>query len=276
MKHFAREPEHILVHYPGFRSARFTPTRAAAQRSKARRALGVTADAPLVGMITSGDFAKRGLDIFLAAAELIAAARPDARFLVVGSKQLPAAAREHALFANGRVVYRAKRRDPELWFAALDLFLYPARFEEFGMVVSEAQAIGLPVVTSRLVGAAECLPPAYERWLCDRPDAAEFAERTLALLADEARAPRARTIRDREREPLRRPRVRNCDRRAHRSSEAAAEIDAHSLEVVELSSRPPCGSDGTRLSRASLSPIRKSIDKSQAAKSSLNWKPPPR
>ena len=186
VKHFAREPEHVLVHYPGFRSARFTPARAAALRSKARRALGVRADAPLVGMITSGDFAKRGLDIFLAAAELIAAARPDARFLVVGSKQLPAAAREHALVASGRVVYRAKRRDPELWFAALDLFLYPARFEEFGMVVSEAQAIGLPIVTSRLVGAAECLPPAYERWLCDRPDAAELAQRALALLADEA------------------------------------------------------------------------------------------
>ncbi len=36
---------------------------------------------------------------------------------------------------NGKLAYRPKRRDPERWFAALDLFLYPARFEEFGMVV---------------------------------------------------------------------------------------------------------------------------------------------
>jgi hypothetical protein len=40
-------------------------------------------------------------------------------------------------------------------------------------------------VTSRVVGAAECLPPTYERWLADRPHAGDFAQRTLALLADD-------------------------------------------------------------------------------------------
>jgi glycosyltransferase involved in cell wall biosynthesis len=45
--------------------------------------------------------------------------------------------------------------------------------------------VGLPIVTSRLVGAAECLPPVYERWLVDRPVAAELAERVLALLGDD-------------------------------------------------------------------------------------------
>jgi hypothetical protein len=39
-------------------------------------------------------------------------------------------------------------------------------------------------VTSRLVGAAECLPPAYERWLAERPTPDDLAERALALLAD--------------------------------------------------------------------------------------------
>jgi glycosyltransferase involved in cell wall biosynthesis len=53
------------------------------------------------------------------------------------------------------------------------------------MVISEAQAIGLPIVTSRAVGAAECLPARYERWLADVPDAADAAKRTLALLASD-------------------------------------------------------------------------------------------
>ena len=184
VKNFALAPERVIVHYPGFRAARFNRERGAMLRARARSALGF-ADAPLVGLITSGDFAKRGLDLFLAAAAIIAAARPEVRFLVVGSKELPADAREHSLVVNGKLAYRPKRRDPELWFAALDLFLYPARFEEFGMVVSEAQAMGVPVLTSRVVGAAECLPPAYERWLANRPDAADFADRALALLADE-------------------------------------------------------------------------------------------
>jgi glycosyltransferase involved in cell wall biosynthesis len=189
VEHFRLAPERIVVHYPGFRSERFAPERAAALRGRARGKLGF-ADSPIVGLVTSGDFAKRGLDIFLATAELVAVARPDVRFLVVGSKELPAHAREHSLVTSGRMAYRPKRSNPERWFAALDLFLYPARFEEFGMVVSEAQAVGLPVVTSRAVGAAECLPQEYERWLGDAPVPAELAQRTLEILADS-------TLRDR-------------------------------------------------------------------------------
>ena len=181
---FPIAPERVVVQHPGFSAARFNPGRAALLRAGVRRELGVAANVPLVGLITSGDFEKRGLDVFVASAERIAVVRADARFLVVGSKSLPAAVRGHALAASGRLLHRPKSRAPERWFAALDLFLYPALFEEFGMVILEAQAVGLAVVTTRLVGAAECLPPAYERWLAERPVAAELAERVLALLAD--------------------------------------------------------------------------------------------
>ena len=61
---FPLAPESVLVQYPGFRSARFNPARAANLRAGARRELGIAADVPLVGMITSGDFEKRGLDMF--------------------------------------------------------------------------------------------------------------------------------------------------------------------------------------------------------------------
>jgi glycosyltransferase involved in cell wall biosynthesis len=183
---FALAPERVVVQYPGYRAARFDPAGAAALRAAARRHLGVAADVPLVGLITSGDFAKRGLDVFVDVAERITRVRPDARFLVVGSNSLPMSVRGHALVGTGRLLHRPKCRAPERWFAALDLFVYPAHFEEFGMVVLEAQAVGLPVVTSRRVGAAECLPAVYEPWLADRPLAADLAERVLALLADAA------------------------------------------------------------------------------------------
>lgn len=180
----ARERVHVL--YPGYRADRFSQPRAAALRAGARSALAVASSTPLVGLVTSGDFAKRGLDLFLDCAARVADARPDARFLVVGSKELPKAARSHALVRRGLVLYRRKNRQPERWFAALDLFLYTARFEEYGMVVAEAQAMGVPVVTSRLVGAAECLPRAYEPWLVERPDPVALATRALELLGDEA------------------------------------------------------------------------------------------
>ena len=183
-EHFGIERERVTVLYPGFDSRRYSRERAARLRAAARRSLGVDGDAPLVGFVTSGDFVKRGLDLFLDCAARIAAARPDARFLVVGSKRLPDEARAHALVRAGVVGYRPKSRTPEPWFAALDLFLYAARFEEFGMVLAEAQAMGVPVLTSRRVGASECLPDDYARWLLDAPQPAAMAERAVALLAD--------------------------------------------------------------------------------------------
>jgi glycosyltransferase involved in cell wall biosynthesis len=82
------------------------------------------------------------------------------------------------------VLYQPKGPRPEQWFAALDLFLYAARFEEYGMVVAEAQAMGIPVLTSRRVGAAECLPAVYSPWLLDRPEPSELAMKALRLLAE--------------------------------------------------------------------------------------------
>ncbi|HET7608618.1 MAG TPA: glycosyltransferase [Gammaproteobacteria bacterium] len=182
--HFGLPRERVTVLYPGFDSRRYSLERAAQLRSAARRSLAVGDGVPLVGFVTSGHFAKRGLDLFLECAARIAAARPDARFLVVGSKRLPPDARAHALVRSGAVRHLPKSGRPEPWFAALDLFLYPARFEEFGMVVAEAQAMGVPVLTSRRVGAGECLPESYAPWLLDAPEPEALASRALALLAD--------------------------------------------------------------------------------------------
>jgi glycosyltransferase involved in cell wall biosynthesis len=185
-RHFGIAHERVIVIYPAFNSRRYSPQRRTELRAAARASLGIDANAPLVGFVTSGDFVKRGLDLFLDCATQISAARGDAGFLVVGSKELPTEASVHPLVRSGVVRYRPKGARPERWLAALDLFLYAARFEEFGMVVAEAQAMGVPVLTSRLVGASECLPPIYSPWLLDRPEPLVMAGKALALLSDDA------------------------------------------------------------------------------------------
>jgi glycosyltransferase involved in cell wall biosynthesis len=184
IRRFGLASERIAVEPPGFRADKFAFDGVMRLRARARRLLGIASDAPLVGLVTSGDFAKRGLDVFVAAAERIVDAVPAASFLVVGSKSLPVWAAAHPLTTSGRLQHRPKSGAPELWLAALDVLLYPAHFEEFGIVVAEAQALGVAVVTSRRVGASEYMAEAYDDWLIESPDAGALADRTAALLTE--------------------------------------------------------------------------------------------
>jgi glycosyltransferase involved in cell wall biosynthesis len=183
---FAIASERVTIHRPGFQARRFDSTQRPKLRATARRELSVADSTPFIGLVTSGNFAKRGLDIFMNVAERIAAALPEARFLVVGARQLPDEVARHALVASGKLLYRPKNHRPERAMAALDVFVYPARFEEFGMVVLEAAALGVPVLTSRRVGAAECLPTEYAPWLGAEPEAERLATDVLRLLADDS------------------------------------------------------------------------------------------
>jgi glycosyltransferase involved in cell wall biosynthesis len=44
---------------------------------------------------------------------------------------------------------------PERWYSAADAFVLPTWYEPFGMVIVEAMAAGLPVITSAAAGAVE-------------------------------------------------------------------------------------------------------------------------
>ena len=73
---------------------------------------------------------------------------------------------------------------PEKWLGALDLMLYPARYEEFGIVVVEAMAMGIPVVTSSSVGAAEILAGTAKELVIDagQESVSAYCEKTIELL----------------------------------------------------------------------------------------------
>jgi len=75
------------------------------------------------------------------------------------------------------------------YFAAADLFLLPSRYEGNARVLAEAGAAGTPSVTTDVSGAYDTVIEGETGAIVpvERPDL--FAERVLALLADEARLP---------------------------------------------------------------------------------------
>lgn len=89
-----------------------------------------------------------------------------------------------------RVCFLGFQRDvPEL-MQSVDLFVFPSRYETSSLVLLEALASGLPVVTARSVGAAEIITPETGVVLEDSEDAAALAAalRALAGSLDRRRA----------------------------------------------------------------------------------------
>ena len=75
---------------------------------------------------------------------------------------------------------------PALYRAA-DVLVFPSVKEGFGLVVLEAMASGVPVVTSRIAPFTEYLGDGDVAW-CDPDDAASIAAAMAAALEPPARA----------------------------------------------------------------------------------------
>ena len=140
-----------------FDPARFNPGRRESGRQQARADLGVR-DGELAMVLVANELHRKGL-----AQTLEALALTDDRRLhlhVIGKSGLgPFQALIHRLGLEDRVSYHGPSRDVGWQLAAADLMVLPTQYEPFGLVIIEALASGVPVVTTRLAGASEAVRP---------------------------------------------------------------------------------------------------------------------
>jgi len=126
-------------------------------RVKARERLGIEQESIVIGLITSGDFRKRGVDIFFQAIQLLEDL-DNLRFLVVGKDS---SISKYISKLEKRVRDKLIIQEPidrvEELFVSTDIVVYPAHFEEFGMVIQEGLFFGIPTILSKNVGASELI-----------------------------------------------------------------------------------------------------------------------
>jgi glycosyltransferase involved in cell wall biosynthesis len=188
------DPARASVIRSGIRVAAFGAAAAAAGPpglALARRALGLPPGVPVVGMIACLKPQKAPLD-FVDAAARVAAARPDAHFVIVGDGELRARveARARAVGLEGRLHLPGWRRDIPEVMAALDIVVLTSLWEGLPRVVPEAIAAGRPIVATAVDGTAEILRDGDNALLAAPRDRAGIAERILRLLQDPGLGPR--------------------------------------------------------------------------------------
>ena len=155
----------------GVDHARFRPDPAA--RDRTRGDLGAR-PAEFVAVFVGGDWARKGLDVAIAAvAEARRTHGTDVRLWVVG----PGDVERYRALARGEgvedcVQFFGRRPDTERFYQAADAFVSPSSYETFSLAAVEAAACGLPIVSTSLDGVFEAFAAAGAAVACERSPAA--------------------------------------------------------------------------------------------------------
>ena len=169
------------VIYHGTDLVQFSPCQEN-ERARLRRSWGIEPESWL--WLFVGE-ARKGLSAVLA--QLLNF--PSARLLVVSRSRLESFKQEagQAGVAN-RVHFHGPTEGTATAYQAADAFVFPSRYDAFGLVVAEAMACGLPVVVGRDIGAAEWIEHQRTGLLCDPSQADSLYQQLNWLHADPGRA----------------------------------------------------------------------------------------
>jgi glycosyltransferase involved in cell wall biosynthesis len=165
-------------------------------RDEARSRLGLP-DAPLAGVAGRIDFKQKGQDVFVEAAGLLAAARPDVHFAIAGEGRDGEALRRLIAEAGLERRFHVLGHVEEIavFLGALDVVAIPSRFEGLGLVALEAMQLGVPGVASDCDGLRDLWP---QPWRVPAGDPARLAE-AIGLVLDLDPAAREALVQEAER-----------------------------------------------------------------------------
>ncbi len=185
----AAEKTHVL--HNGVDLDRFQPR---PRSGDLDRELGLPSGADLVATI--GQIClRKGHDVFVRAAAILAEKRPNVHHLIVGerwsdkpeSRRFEQALRDAATGRlTGRLHFLGYRHDVNRILNELSLLVHPARQEPLGRVLLEAAASGVAVVATDVGGTGEIFPPPCEAARLVPPDdPGAMAAAVLELLGNE-------------------------------------------------------------------------------------------
>jgi UDP-glucose:(heptosyl)LPS alpha-1,3-glucosyltransferase len=181
--YYGISPQAVYVVHSAVDPARFRQDDRLERRLEWRRRWGI-APHETVALFVAMNYRLKGLDPLLQAVRLLPRDR-SFRLLVVGDPRT--GAYEHQARRLGvahRVHFAGFYRDTSNCYVAADFLVHPTFYDPCSLVVLEALACGLPVITSRYNGASELLDPPHGGLVVDDPHDAHCLARYMADLLD--------------------------------------------------------------------------------------------
>ena len=166
----------------GYNPEEFNVERRGVDRVKVRAELGYAASDRVI-IFVANELERKGFGPLMRA---VAKLRDDSLRLLVVGRVVPGGytAEMQQLGIADRVKFIGPSSDVGRYFAASDVFALPTTYEAWGLVIVEAMACGLPVLTSRLAGAAITVQEGHTGELLNNPrDVEEVAAKLRKVLA---------------------------------------------------------------------------------------------
>ena len=180
------ETSRVITIPNGIDTSRFVP----GSGLRIRQELGIPHSATVIGIAGRLSWWK-GYREFLIMAKNIQEARPGCRFMAIGGPTVGEEAEAEEIYAFARslgiehsVVFTGFQPNVEEYYRAMDLFVYPAYAEAFGLVIIEAMASGLPVAAADCDGIPEIVIHGKTGVLVPARDADKLTSSVLSLLQD--------------------------------------------------------------------------------------------
>ena len=182
IKYYRIDSQRIIVIHSGVDCVRYHPDHRDRFRADVRAKLGIPVSVTVLCFVAN-EFRRKGLANVLVA--LAGAGDKTLELIVVGRERSePFHAVIKSLGITDRVHFSGPTSQVHEYYAASDIFVLPTKYEPFGLVITEAMAAGLPVIVSRLSGAAELMTENVDGILLDDPEDAGELTTAIDSLAD--------------------------------------------------------------------------------------------
>jgi len=177
-------PEKFVAIYSGIDVERFRTYKYDKAAEKQR--LGIPADCMVLGTITRLDPVK-GNQYLLKALPAIVNSFTRIKLVVVGDGSQKQALEGYVLQNNlsEKVIFLGVRDDIAAIVSTFDIFILPSLMEGMGKSLLEAQAMGIPVIATKVGGIPEVVKDGETGILVPARDAHAIAEAAIKLLQDE-------------------------------------------------------------------------------------------